>query len=386
MKRSLILMLTILLLITACSCSSRNTEDILAGMESYDNDYIDPNAYSPEPATPSPVPSESLDDIPDYRSEGEATASQAIESDDAFSEKILTQMKETNILNYIPADTYQKTEDSFASDVITSQPDIAYSLQGSYVDWFNAAANSLLSSQAQKLSLSCEAPSWRLLATLAYNYAGEPDNLKKALYSACDFTITGGNGDTLSIIAAPKDPLDYFYSMPEDGNHPALMNLFTYAYLSTIYDNQMNVRDGIGEPELEPLLFPIENPSNYYYDDTWYADRDGGARRHTGTDINAPEGTSLLACVDGTIKDAGLFGGAGNYIVVEGSDGTQYHYYHMVEPPTLTIGATVRAGDVVGYVGNTGNSTANHLHFTIITTNGYYVNPYTYLKTAQQAS
>ncbi len=56
----------------------------------------------------------------------------------------------------------------------------------------------------------------------------------------------------------------------------------------------------------------------------------------------------------------------------------------MENPSMLAVGTNVTAGVTVGAVGNTGNSTANHLHFSIITADGYYVNPYSYLLAAQQ--
>ncbi len=383
MKRFLTLAFVFVFLVI-CACSSNNMEQILADMEANRQDYIDPSSYSLEPATPSPVPSADLTDIPDYKPEGTAEA-QPSESAKELAESTLEKMKETDILRYIPADTYQKTESSSIGAVVSADPAIAYALQGKYAEWFNDATGSLFSTQTQELSLSCEAPPFRLLATLAYNYSGEPDKLRQVLYDACDFSITKGIGDPLTITATPKDPVDFFYSQPADGEHPAISNLLSYAYLNTVYDNQLEMREGIGEPALAPLVFPMENPEYYYFTDTWYADRDGGARRHTGTDINAPKGTPLLACADGSIKDVGTNAGAGNYIVLEGADGTQYHYYHMENPSMLAVGTKVTAGVTVGAVGNTGNSTANHLHFSIITADGYYVNPYAYLLAAQES-
>ena len=68
-------------------------------------------------------------------------------------------------------------------------------------------------------------------------------------------------------------------------------------------------------------------------------------------------------------------------MILEGADKTQYHYYHMVEVSDLVCaGDSVKRGDPVGLAGNTGNSTANHLHLAIIAPNGMYVNPYPYLK------
>jgi len=325
-------------------------------------------------AAPSPTPPE-------------ATASPAPEQARALTaEEVYDRFMLTSVLDYIPADTYEKNDDAHPYDIITADPEKAYSLVNAYGEWLKAASDNLISMELRNVKTNFTAPSWQLLSTIAYAYAGDPEMMAQALGSACDFDIALdpiAGGSSVTIDCTPKTPSDLFYSLPETEYTTPMGNLFSYAYLATIYDNSMEVRDGIAPRELEPLLFPIADPEERYFDDTWYASRDGGARRHTGTDINAPEGTDLLACVDGVIHDAGSGPGTGNYIVVMASDGTQYHYYHMVEPPALKAGDKVERGDVVGHVGNTGNSTANHLHFTIITSDGYYLNPYQYLIESQ---
>lgn len=300
---------------------------------------------------------------------------------------IRARMAAENILLYISEDTYEPDETLHAYEVITDNPETTYALREQYQKWFRAATDALIDGQILNVKTEFTAPSWQMLSTLAYNFADDMDNLENALLNVCDFDIQiqdVGGGYSVSIKATPQNPSALFYSLPTTETMTPMGNLFTYAYLSTIYDNSMEIRDGIGTPPLEDLYFPMEQPDNWYVGDTWYAGRDSGTRRHTGTDINAPEGTALLACVDGIVLDAGTAKGTGNYIVVQGSDGTQYHYYHMVDPPALPIDAYVQTGDVVGYVGNTGNSAANHLHFTIITSDGYYLNPYTYLLESQE--
>ena len=75
--------------------------------------------------------------------------------------------------------------------------------------------------------------------------------------------------------------------------------------------------------------------------------------------------------------------GAGNYVLVLDDWGYEYHYYHMVRLTSfLTPGERVMAGDVIGHVGNTGNSDANHLHLTIVNPDGSYLNPYYMMKEA----
>ncbi len=69
--------------------------------------------------------------------------------------------------------------------------------------------------------------------------------------------------------------------------------------------------------------------------------------------------------------------GAGHYVHVLDEYGYEYHYYHMVrQTDFIPVGTQVKAGDLIGHVGNTGNSSANHLHLSIFTPDGLYINPY----------
>ena len=174
--------------------------------------------------------------------------------------------------------------------------------------------------------------------------------------------------------------------MPEEKGAPIPMEFFTATYLLTVYDDEGQLRENSGElAELsERLTFPFAE--RYEFWDGWYLDRDGGARRHTGTDILCPEGTPELACVDGTVLAVGSGDGTGNYVVIGGADGTQYHYYHMVEVSQfVSVGDRVVRGQAVGLAGNTGNSTTDHLHLAVVMPEGFYIDPYPYLMEAEDA-
>lgn len=110
-------------------------------------------------------------------------------------------------------------------------------------------------------------------------------------------------------------------------------------------------------------VFPVDPKARVQFSDTYGAPRDGG-RTHEGEDIFAPEGTPVLAVDDGRVRfDENQLGGHTAY--VKSNDGTSYYYAHL----SAYEGAArkVRAGDVIGYVGHTGNAahTAPHLHFEI---------------------
>ncbi len=116
----------------------------------------------------------------------------------------------------------------------------------------------------------------------------------------------------------------------------------------------------------------------------------GGGRLHEGVDIIAAEGKLLYAVVDGTITkqywDApGAL--AGNGLRVAQDDGTYFTYLHMSGfAPGIAVGTKVKAGDVIGFVGNTGSSSTPHLHFEIHPGGGAAVNPYPYMKAIDDCS
>ncbi|MGI8659696.1 MAG: peptidoglycan DD-metalloendopeptidase family protein, partial [Thermoleophilaceae bacterium] len=87
-----------------------------------------------------------------------------------------------------------------------------------------------------------------------------------------------------------------------------------------------------------------------------------GGDNHDGLDIAAPEGTPIKAAECGTVSSSGPQGGYGNMVCVEHTDRLETCYAHMSRTAAGS-GQTVRKGQVIGYVGTTGNSTGPHLHF-----------------------
>lgn len=84
---------------------------------------------------------------------------------------------------------------------------------------------------------------------------------------------------------------------------------------------------------------------------------------HTGIDYGCPLGTPVLASADGTVMRAGFAAtGYGYYVTIQHPDGSATVYAHL-KTPIVTVGQEVKQGDVIGYSGNTGNSTGPHLHF-----------------------
>lgn len=95
-------------------------------------------------------------------------------------------------------------------------------------------------------------------------------------------------------------------------------------------------------------------------------------RLHNGIDIGAPTGTPIIAAYDGEVVVVTYQAAAGNYVMINHGSNLYTVYMHMSKFNTK-VGQKVKQGDVIGYVGSTGNSTGPHLHFSV-RLNGEYVN------------
>jgi murein DD-endopeptidase MepM/ murein hydrolase activator NlpD len=121
----------------------------------------------------------------------------------------------------------------------------------------------------------------------------------------------------------------------------------------------------------------------YSYIDSWGFARSGG-RRHLGTDIMAPYGTTVFAYTNGEISRAGMSGGLGGIVIyIQGDDGNEYYYAHL-SSVSVSAGQRVKAGQQVGRNGATGNAPASapHVHFEVHPGGGSPVNPYPWVQRA----
>lgn len=99
---------------------------------------------------------------------------------------------------------------------------------------------------------------------------------------------------------------------------------------------------------------------------------------HSGIDLACAKGTPIKASDGGTVVFSGWGNGYGNMIKINHGNGFYTIYGHNSKN-IVSVGQKVAQGEVIGYVGSTGNSTGNHVHFEIIK-NGVKVNPLNYLK------
>ncbi|MFL5374293.1 MAG: M23 family metallopeptidase [Gemmatimonadaceae bacterium] len=126
-----------------------------------------------------------------------------------------------------------------------------------------------------------------------------------------------------------------------------------------------------------PLMVPVEGVSPNELRDTYHEGRSGG-RIHMATDILAMRGTPVLAAASGRIIKLANGGAGGITIYVADASGRYVHYYaHLMGyAPNVVEGRQVREGEVIGFVGTTGNAPPNtpHLHFQVMRSDANYWN------------
>ena len=137
--------------------------------------------------------------------------------------------------------------------------------------------------------------------------------------------------------------------------------------------------ESLGLPTLQ--VFPMQGRCGFT--DTWGQARSEG-RSHEGTDVMGARGLALYATNDGVISRMSTGGRLGvNVIYVKIPNGTYFYYAHLDSfAPGMAAGVPVKAGQIIGYVGSTGDAGTPHLHFEIHPFGGAAVNPYVILKAA----
>ena len=134
-------------------------------------------------------------------------------------------------------------------------------------------------------------------------------------------------------------------------------------------------------------VFPVFGANANFTDD--YGAPRAGTGRHQGNDIFAPIGTPILAVADGGLSRVGVNTLGGNRLWLRDDLGNTYYYAHLSGYASgVADGVRVRGGEIIGFVGNTGQAitTPPHLHFEIHPADGASVNPYPYLLAWQRGT
>lgn len=186
----------------------------------------------------------------------------------------------------------------------------------------------------------------------------------------------------------PTDSLQLFHAAPDDDNSaddPILFASITMAGVNNAFyrfqteDGEIEYYDAAGHSADNFLL---RKPISGGELRSTYGNRLHPVLRvyrlHSGVDWAAPRGTPIVAAGDGTVVTARYnSGGYGNYTIIEHRNGYATVYAHQTGfAAGIEEGVFVRQGQVIGYVGSTGLSTGNHLHYEV-KINGQTVNPLT---------
>lgn len=139
-----------------------------------------------------------------------------------------------------------------------------------------------------------------------------------------------------------------------------------------------------GRLSLHGHRFPIRGPHGTRGAIGDFGAPRSGGRRHEGFDATARCGTPLIAARGGTVGRRRFHPSLdGNYVVISGrKEGKTYRYSHLTRPAEVAKGERVFTGQVVGYVGRTGNaaSTPCHLHFEIRNSRDRFLDPEPFLR------
>ncbi len=139
------------------------------------------------------------------------------------------------------------------------------------------------------------------------------------------------------------------------------------------FNDAMSITDG---PSIWPVIGPVTSSFGQREDPVL---GNGEGEFHTGIDIGAPSGTPILATADGVVRSAQMANGYGREVIIDHGQGVATLFGHM-SGFAVMAGQTVTRGQVIGYVGHTGRTTGNHVHYEVRIRNTP-VNPHKYLRT-----
>lgn len=175
--------------------------------------------------------------------------------------------------------------------------------------------------------------------------------------------------ETSHMLFADTTSSTFTFDVDESGTY--LLRLQPELFRTGEYSLSVAVGPSIG--------FPVQG-SKAKAGSFWGASRDGGKRSHEGIDIFAPKLTPVVAAADGVITGVKEGGIGGKVVWLRVNDKNYTLYYAHLHKQLVEEGQTVKKGDVLGLVGNTGNAknTPSHLHFGVYTFSGP-IDPYPFV-------
>ncbi len=186
----------------------------------------------------------------------------------------------------------------------------------------------------------------------------------------------------------PGDSFDVFYAGEDEGSTTSEKNEVLFASLTvggetkkyyrfqTADDSVVDYYDETGKSAKK---FLVRKPVNNAIMRSGFGSRRhpilGYVKMHTGVDWATAYGTPIFASGNGVVEVAGWEGGYGKYVKLKHNNGYETAYGHMSAfAKGLEVGKRVRQGQVIGFVGSTGQSTGAHVHYEILV-NGRFVDP-----------
>jgi murein DD-endopeptidase MepM/ murein hydrolase activator NlpD len=186
----------------------------------------------------------------------------------------------------------------------------------------------------------------------------------------------------------PGDSFDVFYAGEDEGSTITEKNEVLFASLTVAGETKKYYRfqtpddsvvDYYDETGKSAKKFLVRKPVNNAIMRSGFGSRRhpilGYVKMHTGVDWATAYGTPIFASGNGTVEVAGWEGGYGKYVKLKHNNGYETAYGHMSAfAKGLEVGKQVRQGQVIGFVGSTGQSTGAHVHYEILV-NGRFVDP-----------
>ena len=179
---------------------------------------------------------------------------------------------------------------------------------------------------------------------------------------------------SMTVVLEPYDP-EYFSSLPdpaETAEEPVASPTPVVAAWEVTEEGEVRTVVGEGTEEVpdvpSDMSVPNGTPTEYVRISSPFGSRihpiTHKRHGHKGIDLAAPRNTPIYATADGVVTFSGRNGGYGNFVKLNHQNGYKTAYAHM-NSIAVRKGKTVQKGDLIGYVGSTGSSTGNHLHYEV---------------------